>query len=119
MSVGLLGLSGELLFSLLSVLGSSGFLFVGDFVESLDLVSLLVDTFDEDSLILELVTLGGEVETVITKSGGNVQSGVELSLLSISLEKSSETTLSPDPQKLDGHSSVLSTSSLSEASMSS
>ena len=55
--------------SLHGVLGSSGFLLLADLLNSDVLVSLLVDGLDEDSLVFELVTLGGKVEFVITGLG--------------------------------------------------
>ena len=50
----------------------------------------LVDGFNQDSLVLELVTLGGKVEMMIDVS-------VDLLGLSIFLEKSSEDSLSTHP----------------------
>ena len=71
----------------------------------------LVDGFNQDSLVLELVTLGGEIEMMVDIS-------VDLLGLSIFLEKSSEDSLSSHPQDLDWHSSVSSSLSLSETGVS-
>jgi hypothetical protein len=71
----------------------------------------LVDAFDKNGLVLELVTLGGEVEMMIDVTG-------DLLGLSILLEKSSEDSLSSHPLDLDGHSGVSGTLSLSVSLMS-
>jgi len=59
---------GVLLLSEFLVLLSSSFLLFSQLI-SLDLFGLhFVDGFNQDSLVLELVTLGGKVEVMVTKS---------------------------------------------------
>jgi len=71
----------------------------------------LVDGFDQDVLVLEQVTLGGDVEMMIDIL-------VNLLGFSILLEKSSEDSLSSHPEDLGWHSSVLGTLSLTVSVMS-
>ena len=71
----------------------------------------LVDGFDKDGLVLELVTLGGEVEVMVDVS-------VNLLCLSIFSEKSSKDSLSSHPEDLDRHSSVSGSLSLSHTGVS-
>lgn len=92
------------------VLGSSGF--------SLGLKVLLADSFglalvdllDKNVLVLELVTLGGEVELV-------VHLAVNLLLVSVPLEEATEDAKAAHPQDLLGHASVAGTLSLTSALM--
>ena len=86
-------------------------LFLLELVGSGLLRFLLLNSFDEDLLVLEHVTLGEHVELV-------VQSLVNLSLLAELSEESSESSLSPHPQDLSGHSGVTSTFPLSDTAMS-
>ena len=73
---------------------------------SLDGLSLsLVDGLNQDSLVLELVTLGSHVEEVIDVV-------IDLSLLAVLAEQSTENSLSSDPQNLGGHTSLSGTSTL-------
>ena len=72
----------------------------------------LVDLLDEDGLVLELVTLGGEVEMMVDFLG-------DLLGLSVLLEKSSEDSLSSHPEDLRRHSCVSGTLSLTETVVSS
>ena len=96
----------------LLVLLSSGFLFGVELLD-LDLFGLLlVDGLDQDCFVLELVTLGGQVEL-------SVKSSVDLLGGSVLSEESSEDSLSPDPEDLGGHSSLSGTLSLSEPGVSS
>ena len=71
----------------------------------------LVDGFDQNVLVLEQVTLGGDVEMMIDIL-------VNLLGFSILLEKSSEDSLSSHPEDLGWHSSVLGTLSLTVSVMS-
>jgi hypothetical protein len=101
--------------SLLLLLGSlnlSGFLLLSELLLSDLLLLHLVDGLNKDRLVLELVTLGGEVEMMVDVSG-------DLLGLSIFSKESSEDSLSPHPLDLDWHSSVSGTLSLSVTSMSS
>lgn len=67
-----------------------------------------MDGLNQDSLVLELVTLGSHVEKVIDVV-------IDLSLLTILAEQSTENSLSSDPQDLGGHTSLLGTSALAGA----
>jgi len=105
LSLGLLSLSE------FGVLLSSGFLLSSQLLNS-DLLSLaLVDGFDQDSLVLELVTLGLNVEFVVLML-------IDLLLGSIFSQKSSKDSLSSHPEDLSGHSGFLGTSSLTLTTMS-
>ena len=70
----------------------------------------LVDGLNKDVLVLELVTLGGKVELV-------VHLAVDLLLLSISLEESTEDTKAAHPDDLLGHTGVAGTLSLTSTLM--
>lgn len=72
---------------------------------------LLVDVLHQDTLVLEDVTLRLEVKLVVHVL-------VDLFLLSVLGQKSSENSLTSHPEELDGHSSVGSTESLTGASVS-
>ena len=75
----------------------------------LDGLSLsLVDGLNQDSLVLELVTLGLHVEVVIDVV-------IDLALLTVLAEESTENSLSSDPQDLGGHTSLLGTSALTRS----
>ena len=65
----------------------------------------LVDTLDEDGLVLEEVTLGGKIEVMVDILG-------DLLGFSILSEKSTEDSLAAHPQDLGGHTGVLGTLSL-------
>jgi len=85
------------------------------FLELLVSNSLLlhsVDGLNQDRLVLELVTLGGEVEFVVDV----LSDFLGLSVLS---QESSKHSLSAHPEHLNGHSCVSCTLSLTEAGMSS
>ena len=99
------------LFLLLGGLDSSGLSLLGEFLFSLLLTLHLVDGFNQDSLVLELVTLGGQVEVMINVLGN-------LLCFSVLLEKSSEDSLSSHPENLAWHSGVLGTLSLTDAGVS-
>ena len=72
----------------------------------------LVDGFDQNVLVLEQVTLGGNVEMMIDIL-------VDLLGFSIFLKKSSEDSLSSHPENLRRHSCVSGTLSLTETVVSS
>jgi len=89
----LLGLSGLLaLLSLLSgaSLGLTGLGLINQGLSLNGLGLTLVDGFDKNSLVLELITLGSHVEEVIDMV-------IDLSLFTILSEQSSENSLSSDP----------------------
>ena len=97
---------------LLSGLDSSGFslflkLGLSDF-----LLLHLVDGFDQNGFVLELVTLGAEIEMMVDILG-------DLLGFSVLLEKSSEDSLSSHPENLGWHSGVGGTLSLTETVVSS
>ena len=88
-----------------SVLSSSGFS-LGLEILLADNFSLgLVDGLNKDVLVLELVTLGTQVQLV-------VHLAVDLLLLSIPTEQSTEDAKSAHPEDLLGHTGVLGTLSL-------
>ena len=87
-----------------SVLCSSGSLLVFEFLLTDNFGLDLVDGLDEDVLVLELVTLGTEVELMVDLS-------VDLLGFTISLEESTEDTGSSHPEDLGWHTSILGTSS--------
>ena len=86
---------------------SSVFLLSELFLSDLLLLHL-VDGFDEDRLVLELVTLGSEVEMMIDIR-------VDLLGFSILSEESSENSLSTHPEDLGWHSGVSCSLSLSSS----
>ena len=96
---------------LFSGLLSSSLSLSSEFLLSDFLLLHFVDGFNEDSLVLELVTLGAEVEVVIDVLG-------DLLGLSVLSEESSEHSLSSHPDDLFGHSSVSGTSSLTVSGVS-
>ncbi len=110
----MLSLSGLLaLLSLLSGagLGLSG---LGLLNQGLSLNGLglsLVDSFDKNSLVLVLITLSSHVEEMIDMV-------IDLSLLTILAEQSSENSLSSDPHDLSWHTSLSGTSALTWTHMS-
>lgn len=93
------------LFLLLGSLDSSGLLLLCEFLFSLLLSLHFVNGLDQDSLILELVTLGSQIEVMVDILG-------DLLCLSILSEETSENSLSSHPEDLAWHSCVLGTSSL-------
>jgi hypothetical protein len=93
---------------LLSSLLSSGLTLLGLLHFALLLSLHLVDRLDEHGLVLELVTLGSEVEVVVDFLG-------DLLGLAVLSEQASENALSPHPEHLLGHSRVLGTLPLTEA----
>ena len=99
--------------SLLSLGGLllSGLLLVGELLLSDLLLLHLVDGLNEDGLVLELVTLGGEVEVV-------VDVGRDLLGLSELLQQSSQDSLSSHPLDLDWKSGVSGSSPLAVSGVS-
>ena len=71
-----------------------------------------MDDFHENLLVLELVTLSSLVQLLVKVS-------VDLLLLSVLSEHSSEDSHSSHPQDLEGHSGIGRTSSSTQAVMSS
>ena len=77
----------------------------------LNLFSLLLeDGFNKDSSVLELVTLGTEVQLVVDVS-------VDLLAVSVLLEQSTENTSSADGEDLARHTGLTSTLSVTSALM--
>jgi len=97
---------------LLSSLDSSGFSLFLELGLSDFLLLHLVDGFDQNGFVLELVTLGAEIEMMVDILG-------DLLGLSVLLEKSSEDSLSSHPEDLRRHSCVSGTLSLTETVVSS
>ena len=93
-------------------LDASGFLLLSKLLLTNLLLLHLVDGFDEDGLVLEQVTLGGEVEVMVDILG-------DLLGLSVLSQKSSKDSLSSHPENLAWHSGVGGTLSLTIAGVSS
>ena len=70
-----------------------------------------MDGLNENSLVLVLVTLGAHIKEVVDVV-------VDLSLLAILAEESSQNSLSSDPQDLGGHTSLSGSSTLAGAGVS-
>ena len=87
------GLSGVSLLLLLGSLDSSGLSLLGENLLSDLLLLGLVDGLNKNGLVLELVTLGGEVEVMVDILG-------DLLGLSVLLEESSKNSLSSHPEHL-------------------
>jgi len=87
------------------VLCSSGFGLSLEVLLAEDFSLGFVDSFDKHILVLELVTLGGEVKSVIHLA-------IDLLLLSIPTEQSTEDAKATHPQDLLGHTGVFGTLSL-------
>ena len=106
----LLGLSSDSLLLADGVLGATS-LSLSLKISLTDSLSLgLVDLLDQHILVLELVTLGGEVELV-------VHVAVNLLLLSVSSEKATEDAKAAHVEDLLGHTGVSGTLSLTVALM--
>lgn len=86
----------------------------------------LVNVFHQDSLVLESVTLGFEVESVVPRQSASIQLNathdvqvlVDLSALSVLSQQSSEDSHSSEPLGLGGHSGLGGTLSLTGTSVS-
>lgn len=87
------------------VLGTSGFSLGLKVLLADDLSLGFVNSFNENVLVLELVTLGGEVKSV-------VHLAIDLLGLSVPTEQSTEDTKASHPQNLLGHTGVFGTLSL-------
>ena len=99
------------LFSSFEILLSSGFLLSLELVV-LDLFGLLLeDSLNQHSSVLELVTLGGQVELVVDGS-------VDLFGGSILFEQSSQDSLPSHPKDLGGHSAFEGSSTFTNTSVS-
>lgn len=96
---------------LLSGSSLSSLLLLGELLLSDLLLLHLVDGLDKDSLVLELVTLGGQVEVMVDLLG-------DLLGLSVLSKKSSKNSLSAHPLDLDWESGVGGTLSLTVAGVS-
>ena len=92
------------------VLGSSGLGLSLEVLLTDDFGLGLVDLLDQDVLVLELVTLGGQVKSV-------VHLAVDLLLVTIAAEEATEDTQAAHPNDLLGHTSVPGTLSLTAALM--
>ena len=106
------GLSVVSLGFLLSGLESSGLSLFLELGLSDFLLLHLVDGFDQNGFVLELVTLGAEIEVMVDILG-------DLLGLSVLLEESSKNSLSSHPENLGRHSGVSGTLSLTETVVSS
>ena len=71
---------------------------------------LLENGFNEDGSVLELVSLGGEVEFVI-------EGTINLFGLSVFFEQASQDSLTSDPKDLCGHSAFAGTSAFTSTSV--
>ena len=104
-------LSGISLLLLLSGLNSSCFSLLLELGFSDLLLLHLVDGLNKNGLVLELITLGSEIEVMVDISR-------DLLGFSVLLEKSSEDSLSSHVKDLNGHSCVSGTLSLTETGVS-
>jgi hypothetical protein len=103
-------LSGDSLLLADGVLGSSSFSLILEVLLANDFGLGAVDLLNKDVLVLELVSLGGEVESV-------VHSAIDLLLVSVPTEQSTEHTEAAHPQDTFGHTGTGSTLSLSSSLM--
>lgn len=94
------------------ILSSSSFLLFFQLLFSDLFLFHLVDGFNQDTLVLELVTFGTQVEVMVDFLA-------DLLGVSILSEKSSQNSLSSHPEDFLGHSGVLSSLSLTVTTMSS
>jgi len=101
---------GESLFLALSVLSATGFSLSLEIGLAMDLSLGLVDSLDKHILVLELVTLRGEVKPV-------VHLAVNLLLVSVPTEEAAEHAETAHPQNALWHTSVLGTLSFTVALM--
>ena len=103
-------LSGNSLLLAHVVLGSSGLGLLLKILLADDLSLGAVDFLNKNVLVLELVTLGGEVELV-------VHLAIDLLLVSVSLEEATEDAKTAHPEDLLGHTGVAGTLSLTDTLM--
>ena len=103
-------LSGDSLLLADSVLSSSSFSLILEVLDANDFGLGSVDLLNKDVLVLELVSLGGEVESV-------VHSAIDFLLVSVPTEQSTEHTEAAHPQDTFGHAGAGSTLSLSGSLM--
>jgi len=111
LSLGLL--AGNALFSALSrllVLGSSGLCLIGQLLRAKRFRLLLVDELHQDALVLENITLALDVKLV-------VEMAIDLLVLAVLFQKTTQDAHSPHPQLLDGHTGVGGTLALTGAGM--
>jgi len=104
-------LAGDALLSASSgllVLVSPGFGLVGQLLGAESLSLLLVDELHQNALVLEHVTLALDVELV-------VEMAIDLLVLSVLLQETTQDAHPPHPQLLDGHAGVGGTLALSGA----
>jgi hypothetical protein len=66
-----------------------------------------MNSLDEHTLVLVLVTLAGKVEAVVHRA-------VDLLSVSVLLQQTTQDTQTPDPQNLGWHASLLGTASLAK-----
>ncbi len=97
---------------LLMVLLPPGVLLLLQLLGPLKLGLLLEDVLDKHLFVLELVSLGGEVEAV-------VQVFINLLLSTVLLQQSPEDSLPSHPKQAGGHAHLLGPATLSETTMSS
>lgn len=114
LNTNLLGVLGRSLGITLDLVGSGlGLLSIVLLSQSLGLgeVTLgLVDGFDQDTLVLVLVTLTGHVEVMVGLL-------VDLVGLTVLAKETTQDTLATHPEELGGHTSFLGTLSLTETTM--
>ena len=103
-------LSGDSLLLTNAVLSSSGLSLSFEVLLTNDFSLGFVDLLDQDVLVLELVTLGGQVKSV-------VHLAVNLLLVTIPTEKATKDTKAAHPDDLLRHTSIPSTLSLTLALM--
>jgi hypothetical protein len=106
----MLGLAGDTLLLVVSVLGSSGITLSGDILLTGGVALHLVDGLDQHVLVLELVTLCLQVQLVVDVL-------VDLLRVTILLQKTSENAASSHPEDCLWHTGIASTLSLTEAQM--
>jgi len=92
------------------VLGSASLGLVSQLLRTKGLGLLFVDKFHQDALVLEHITLALDVELV-------VKMAVDLLVLSVLLQETTQHAHPPHPQLLDGHTGVGSTLALTGAGM--
>lgn len=94
------------------VLGATGFSLLRDKLVAGTLVLFLVDILNENSFVLEDVSLGFEIAFVVKVL-------IDLVLLSVFLEQAAENSLAAHPKHFSGHTSITGTSALTNTGVSS